>query len=96
MKFRTGNITGRKWIDDAADIAEQRLTVDNSDITGNLLKAQVAILNNNKELAKLALDESAKYIQDSNPKNVIAYCYYLYLAALYKNEYDFTNEAKKK
>lgn len=59
MKFRTGNITGRKWIDDAADIAEQRLTVDNSDITGNLLKAQVAILNNNKELAKLALDESA-------------------------------------
>ena len=67
MKFRTGNITGRKWIDDAADIAEQRLTVDNSDITGNLLKAQVAILNNNKELAKLALDESAKYIQDSNP-----------------------------
>lgn len=68
MKFRTGNITGRKWIDDAADIAEQRLTVDNSDITGNLLKAQVAILNNNKELAKLALDESAKYIQDSNPK----------------------------
>ena len=96
LKFRTGNITGRKWIDDAADIAEQRLTVDNSDITGNLLKAQVAILNNNKELAKLALDESAKYIQDSNPKNVIAYCYYLYLAALYKNEYDFTNEAKKK
>lgn len=95
LKFRTGKIDGKKWITETEDIAEQRLMQNKGDITGLLAKAQVSILNGNEKQAGEYLKRVAAEVSVNTSRNIISYCYYLYLKALFRNDNSYTDKVKQ-
>ena len=95
LKFRTGKIDGKRWMNETINIAEQRLMKNKCDVTGLLAKAQVSVLNGNEEQAGEYLRRVAAEVSVNTSRNIIAYCYYLYIKALYRNENSYTEQVKK-
>lgn len=95
LKFRTGKIDGKKWMMETTDLAEQRLMKNKSDITGLLAKAQISILNRNEAQAGEYLKRVAAEVSVNTSRNIIAYCYYLYLKALFRNDNSYTDKVKQ-
>lgn len=95
LKFRTGKIDGKKWLTETTDIAEQRLTQNKRDVVGLLAKAQVSILNGSDSQAGEYLTRAAAEVSVNTSRNVIAYCYYLYLKALHRNDNSYTDKVKQ-
>ena len=95
LEFRTGKIDGKKWMIETTDMAEQRLMKNKSDITGLLAKAQISILKGNDALASEYLNKVASEVSVNTSRNIIAYCYYLYLKALFRNDNSYTDKVKQ-
>lgn len=95
LKFRTGKIDGKRWMSETINIAEQRLMKNKCDVTGLLAKAQISVLNGNEEQAGEYLKRVAAEVSVNTSRNIIAYCYYLYIKALYRNENSYTEQVKK-
>lgn len=95
LEFRTGKIDGKKWMVETTDMAEQRLMKNKSDITGLLAKAQISILKGNDALASEYLNKVASEVSVNTSRNIIAYCYYLYLKALFRNDNSYTDKVKQ-
>ena len=94
LDFRTGVIDGKKWINEMSKMAQERLEKNEDDLVGILVKAQVAIAENNTEEATSYLDRASKQMAIKDKNNVEEYCYYLYLKTLHKNNPNYTNEIK--
>ena len=75
-------------------MAQERLEKNEDDLVGILVKAQVAIAENNTEEATSYLDRASKQMAIKDKNNVEEYCYYLYLKTLHKNNPNYTNEIK--
>lgn len=95
LDFRTDIIDGKRWKDRVLELAQQRLIYDKNDITGVLAKAQISILNSNDDQAKEYLNRAAQLVSTVNEKDVVYYCYYLYLKSLYKNDQGYTHDVKE-
>lgn len=95
LNFRTGAIDAKKWKCQVLELAEQRLLYNKNDVTGILAKAQVAILNNNEEQALDYLNRASQLVSIKNEKEVVYYCYYLYLKSIYKNDQSYTHDVKE-
>lgn len=99
MNFRTGKINSLDWKKSTEDIAEKRLHYNNEDIMALLIKTQLTILDGEEEQITSYLMQLSKLVSVSKTNNklksVEAYCYYLYLKTIYKQNATYTEEVRK-
>lgn len=95
LKFRTGKIDGKKWIMETANLAEHRLMQNKNDVIGLLAKTQISILNGNETQTGEYLKRVAAQVSVNTSRNIIAYCYYLYLKALFRNDNSYTEQVRQ-
>ena len=94
LNFRTGLIDGKTWMAEMDEMADERLEHNENDVVGLLAKAQIAIVQNEEEKAAEYLNTLSKLVAVKDATSIEAYCYYLYLKTLYKNNSSYTDDIK--
>lgn len=94
LNFRTGVIDGKQWMEEMAQMAEERILQNKNDVIGLLSKAQIAIIKGKETEANNYLNKVSGILSVKEATSVEEYCYYLYLKTLYKNNPNFTEDIK--
>lgn len=92
IQFRSRQIDLKTWIEKSNQILDKARENTNEDCYFKLIQAQVYITQQKTASAKWILENIHEDILQKKERNIIIYCYYLYINSLFQKDSEYSND----